>query len=76
MENLKKITGYFLVGLIILFTIIGILGIWDVIDLEDVIYKILMSLLIVFISSAVILFITSVLLNVEQKQQKQDTLDS
>jgi len=47
---------------VLIFTIIGILGVWEVINLHDVIGKFLMSLLIIFIASAVALFIFSVVL--------------
>ena len=45
-----------------LFTVISILGIWDVISLEDVIRKVLLSLFIVFVAAVVVLFIFGVLL--------------
>jgi hypothetical protein len=60
--TIKKIVGYLLVLLVLIFTIIGILGVWEVINLHDVIGKFLMSLLIIFIASAVALFIFSVVL--------------
>jgi len=65
--TLKKFVGYLLVTLILIFTIIGILGVWDVINLHDVIGKFMMSLLIIFIASAVALFIFSVVLKDDDK---------
>ncbi len=62
MSNIKKAVSYLLIGLVLIFTIIAILGIWDIIDLEQVMIKVLYSLLIVFAASAVILFIFSVLI--------------
>lgn len=58
----KKIVSYVLVFLVVFFTIIGLLGIWEIIDLEDVIGKIMGSLLIIFTASAVILFIFTVVM--------------
>jgi predicted RND superfamily exporter protein len=65
--TIKKIVGYLLVLLVLIFTIIGILGVWEVINLHDVIGKFLMSLLIIFIASAVALFIFSVVLKDDNK---------
>lgn len=65
--TLKKIVGYLLVILVLVFTVIGILGVWDIINLQDVIGKFLMSLLIIFIASAVALFIFSVVLKDDNK---------
>lgn len=66
MYNTRKITGFILVGLIVVFTLVAILGIWGVIDLEDVMIKVLSSLLVVFVASAVVLFITTVLIKDDQ----------
>jgi hypothetical protein len=65
--TLKKFVGYILVTLILIFTIIGVLGVWDVINLHDVIGKFMLSLLIIFIASAVALFIFSVVLKDDHK---------
>ena len=63
MSSVKKIVSYILVGLVLAFTIISLLGIWfENIDIEDLIRKSLFSLLIVFGGSAVILFIFTVLI--------------
>lgn len=56
------ITGYILVGLIVIFTVIAILGIWNIINFEDVVNNALKSFLVVFVASAVVLFITTVLI--------------
>jgi hypothetical protein len=65
MSNIKKAVSYVLIGLVLVFTIIAILGIWGIIDLEQVMVKVLYSLLIIFAASAVILFIFSVLIKDE-----------
>ena len=62
MSNIKKVVSYILIGLVLIFTVIAILGIWGIIDLEQVMIKVLYSLLVVFAASAVILFIFSVLI--------------
>jgi len=68
MYSVRKITGYILVGLIIVFTMVAILGIWDVINLEEILTKVLSSLLVIFVASAVVLFVTTVLIKEEQKK--------
>ncbi|NOZ48394.1 MAG: hypothetical protein GXO79_16705 [Chlorobi bacterium] len=59
---IKKVTSYILISLVLIFTILAILAIWDVISMEDVIRKILTSLFVIFISSVVVLFIFAVLI--------------
>jgi hypothetical protein len=59
---MKKIVSYILIGLVLAFTLVALLGVWGIIDLQQIMTKILYSLLIVFAASAVILFIFSVLI--------------
>lgn len=72
MSTLKKTVSYILIGLILIFTIISILGIWGVIDidLQKVMLNTLYSLLVVFAASAVILFIVTVLIKDDEKQKE------
>lgn len=60
--SVKKIISYILIILVLLFTVIALLGIWDVIELEDIIRKMFVSLMVIFAASAVILFIFAVLI--------------
>ena len=62
MRKIKSITAYVLIALILIFTIISLLGVWNVISLENIIRKILGSLLIIFAASAVALFIFTMFL--------------
>ena len=70
MSMLKKTVSYILIGLILIFTIISILGIWGLIDidLQKVMLNTLYSLLVVFAASAVILFIFTVLIRDDQNK--------
>lgn len=61
-NSVKKVISYFLIVLVLLFTIIALLGIWDIISLQDIIKKMFVSLMVVFAAAAVILFIFSVLI--------------
>lgn len=58
----KKLASYILIGIVILATLIAILSVWDVILLEDVMWKIMKTLFIVFIAAIVVLFIFGVLM--------------
>lgn len=61
-KSVKKIVSYILIILVLLFTVIAVLGVWEFIDLSNVIQKIMSSLLIIFAASAVVLFIFAVLI--------------
>lgn len=62
MKSLKKITSYILITFVLLITVISLLGIWEIISLEDVMRKIFTSLFIIFVASVIVLFIFSVLI--------------
>lgn len=70
MGTLKRTVSYILIGLVLIFTIISILGIWGLIDidLQKVMLNTLYSLLVVFAASAVILFIFTVLIKDDEKK--------
>jgi heme/copper-type cytochrome/quinol oxidase subunit 2 len=70
MKNVKRIVSYILIGLVLIFTIIAILGIWGLIDidLQKIMLNTLYSLLVVFAASAVILFIFTVMIRDEEKK--------
>ncbi|MCK5462964.1 MAG: hypothetical protein KAI95_08095 [Bacteroidales bacterium] len=63
--SVKKIISYFMIILVLIFTIIALLGIWEIISLDDIIKKMFVSLMVVFAAAAVILFIFSVLIRDE-----------
>lgn len=62
MKGLKKLTSYILITFVLIITIISLLGIWEIISLEDVMRKIFTSLFIIFVASVIVLFIFSVLI--------------
>ena len=70
MNTAKKVVAYILIGGILVMTIIGILGVWGLIDMQMIIQRMVFSLLIIFASSAVILFVFSMLLKEEQKPKE------
>lgn len=61
-NSVKKVISYLLIGLVVVFTVIALLGIWNIISLEEIVRKMFLSLMVVFAASAVILFIFSVLI--------------
>lgn len=67
---IKKIASYVLIALVLAFTVLGLLAIWDIIDVQNVMRKILLSLFVVFVASVVVLFIFSVVIH-EDKHPKQ-----
>lgn len=69
MNTVKKISAYILVFIILFLTIFAILGIWDIINFEDVIKKTISSLFVIFISAVIVLFIFSVLIKDNDKNQ-------
>ncbi len=65
---MKKIVSYILITLVLIFTVVAILGIWDIIDLKNVMMNAVLSLLIIFAASAVILFIYTVFMKDPDKK--------
>jgi glucan phosphoethanolaminetransferase (alkaline phosphatase superfamily) len=71
MKQVKTITAYILIALILIFTLISLLGVWDIISLDDIVRKIISSLLIIFVASAVALFIFSMFLKNQEQEKEQ-----
>lgn len=67
---IKKVISYFLILLVLFFTILALLGIWEVIYLHDILPKILKSMLMLFVASAIILFIYSVFMKDEASSER------
>jgi hypothetical protein len=61
---LKKFSSYFLVSLVLISTVIAVLEIWGIhiLDIEKVFWKLMESLIVIFFSSCVVLFIFAVIL--------------
>ena len=72
MLTVKKIISYLLIFLVLVFTVIAILGIWEVIDLDNVLRKIMSSLIVIFAAAAVVLFIFAVLVKEPEKEGRQE----
>lgn len=72
MNSVKKIIAYFLSGLVLLFCILAILGIWDVIVMEDLIEKMFKSIMVILASAAVIVFVFAMLFRENRKNYDED----
>ena len=59
--KVKKIVAYTLSALVLLFSIIAILGIWELIDIEYLIARMFKSLMVVMAAAAVVVLIFSLL---------------
>jgi hypothetical protein len=64
----RKIVSTVLVVLVLFFTVISILAIWDLIPIEDIFSKTLKTLLVLFVSSAILLFIFAILFKSENEK--------
>ena len=58
--------------LALFFTIMAILAVWDIINIQHIISKTLTTLLIIFVSAAVMLFIFSVLYKPDDNTPNND----
>ncbi len=62
MKSIKKTIAYFFTVLVLIFAVIAILGIWDIIELDNLIRKMFGSVLVIMAASAVIVFLFGVLI--------------
>jgi heme A synthase len=69
MDTMKKVVSYILITCVLLFTVVAILGIWDIIDLKNVMMNTIFSLIVIFAASAVILFIYTVFMRDNDQNQ-------
>jgi len=67
MNSIKKTIAYFLTGLVLLFCILAILGIWEIIDLDYLLEKMFKSMMVILASAAVIVFIFALLFRENRK---------
>ena len=59
--KVKRIIAYTLSALVLIFSIIAILGIWEVVDIEYLIARMFKSLMVVLAAAAVVVLIFSIL---------------
>jgi hypothetical protein len=61
MSSIKKVIAYFLAGLVLVFCIVAILGIWNVIDLENLLSRMFQSMMVILAAATVIVFIFAIM---------------
>ncbi|MCD4711546.1 MAG: hypothetical protein K8R52_11935 [Bacteroidales bacterium] len=59
--KVKRIIAYTLSVLVLLFSLVAILGIWDVVDIEYLIARMFKSLMVILAAAAVVVLIFSIL---------------
>ena len=59
--NVRRIVAYILAALVLLFSVVAILAIWEIIEYRYLIKRMFQSLMVVLASSAVIVLIFSIL---------------
>ena len=62
MTPFKRIIAYILTGLVLLFAVVTLLGVWDFIDLEDLFIKMFKSVLVILATATIIVFIFAILI--------------
>lgn len=70
--KVKKIIAYTLSVLVLLFSIIAVLGIWEIVDVEDLIARMFKSLMVVLAAAAVIVLIFSILDRPERHDRRDE----
>lgn len=69
-RNVRRIVAYILAALVLLFSVVAILAIWDIIDYEQLIRRMFQSLMVVLASAAVIVLIFSILDRSDKDENK------
>ena len=69
--KVKRIIAYTLSALVLLFSLVAILGIWDVIDIEYLIARMFKSLMVVIAAAAVVVLIFSILDRPERPERPE-----
>ena len=70
MSPFKKIIAYILTGLVLLFALVTLLGVWGFIDLEDLFIKMFKSIIVILGTAAIIVFIFAIL--IKDKSHRDD----
>jgi len=69
--KVKRIIAYTLSALVLLFSLVAVLGIWDVIDIEYLISRMFKSLMVVLAAAAVVVLIFSILDRPERPNRRE-----
>lgn len=69
--RVKKIIAYTLSVLVLLFSIVAILGIWEIVDIEFLISRLFKSLMVVLAAAAVVVLIFSILDRPDRRDERE-----
>lgn len=69
--KVKRIIAYTLSVLVLLFSVVAILGIWEIVDIEYLIARMFKSLMVILAAAAVIVLIFSIL----DRPERHDRID-
>lgn len=67
-SSVRKIVAYILAGLVLVFSVVAILAIWDIIEYRYLIKRMFQSLMVVLAASAVIVLIFAILDKPEREE--------
>jgi hypothetical protein len=70
--KVKKIIAYTLSVLVLLFSTVAILGIWEIVDIEFLLARMFKSLMVILAAAAVIVLIFSILDRPERIERKEE----
>lgn len=70
MKNIRKGSAVLLTLLVIFFTVVSILAIWEVIDIQEIFRKSITTLFIIFVAAAVILFLFAVVFKDNNEEKR------
>ncbi len=70
--KVKKIIAYTLSVFVLLFSLVAILGIWDLVDIEDLIANMFKSLMVILAAAAVVVLIFSILDRPDRGDRRED----
>jgi vacuolar-type H+-ATPase subunit I/STV1 len=76
MDKLRNLFAFILASLVLAITILALLGIWEVIEEEKLLYKSLWSIFTLFVSSAIIMFIFGVIYKTPVKPPEPPRFDN
>lgn len=70
--SVRKVIAYILAGLILVFSVIAILAIWDIIEYRNLVARMFQSLMVVLAASAVIVLIFAILDRSSDKDEPKE----
>ena len=70
--KVRKIIAYTLSILVLMFSVIAILGIWEVVDIEDLLARMFKSLMVILAAAAVVVLIFSILDRPERSSNRHE----